>query len=198
MKLNGKFRMNALVGISVVLAALLGISRADEQTVQRGKGSPRACSTVGSSGLKGYATGKELLRAVNVWRERHGLPDFGYDEFCVHLASQVRYAAGNGEVNAVERDFLKELLHKKRFRIPVELAEWSEHDVAMGGAYVWDDRIPLPEYWVLDIHILFLPWGSKDESGQEMKIDWAEILVSDVLVRKAKRPREAHQKSLSS
>jgi hypothetical protein len=137
-----------------------------------------------------YATGKELLRAVNAWRKQHHLPDFSYDEFYVHLACQVRWAARTRDVDPFLADFLKDLLHKKRFPIPVRLSEGSGEYAAMGGAYDWGDRIPLPRFCNLYIEVLHLPWGSKDAEGQDMMVGWSDILVSDVLERKVKAARK--------
>lgn len=128
-----------------------------------------------------YETGDQLLAAVNERMKEMGHSEFTYDGLVVWLSNQAKVASGSEDISKRTVDFLRKLKDRKKFAIHVRLATWWQDDVNLKEDIYSTDRLRLPSYRLLQLHILHIPWESIDAEGNTMKVNWDTIQIATAL-----------------
>jgi len=136
---------------------------------------------------KNYETGPLLLGGINHWLKKFDLSALDYDEMTVRLAEHASMADHSEGLGPLAVDFLKCLVKKRRFTDPVELQEWYSHDIPLTSDYSAGERLPLRTHYILEVHILTNPRGSRDRLGQPKVVNWYTIFVAYALVKEEKQ-----------
>jgi len=130
-----------------------------------------------------YATGDELLVAVNARMKEMHRAVFTLDELTVWLATQagLTRSESDGTLQPRVANFLEHLAAKKKFKFPVGLMSYSSDDLPLTDDIHSDKRLRLPSHCVLQVAIYNVPYGSKDADGQPLKVVWSAIPVATAL-----------------
>lgn len=148
---------------------LVSIFIAAGSLVHAGDGPPR------------YETGEELLVAVNEKLREMGRPEYTLDGLTVWLARQADSARSDGLLPPRLEPFLRELVAGERFTYPVGLRVVDAEGVRLGEGSGADDILRLPPHKLLEVNIFNVPWGSRDQDGNRLKIVWSSIVVATAL-----------------
>ncbi len=103
----------------------------------------------------------------------------------IWLANQAKVGFGSEDMSGRGAEFLKKLKDREGFPVHVRLATWWKHEINQRNSVYSTDRLNLPPYRLLQLHILHIPWGSKSAEGIPMKVSWSSINIATAVEKKA-------------